>query len=127
MLRCIKIIPGAADQRDIKLIPINIWVTPNNWRGLKALRFKPSDEQIILLKKFIPVGDFPGYETWKLLAAQNRYMSQQLSFPGCVAKNRSRLAAQQCALCTEGIPVDEIGHRPGALPGRDNAILMEPT
>src|SRR5215217_3370795 len=86
MLRCIKIIPGAADQRDIKLIPINIWVTPNNWRGLKALRFKPSDEQIILLKKFIPVGDFPGYEAWKLLAAQNRYMSQQTLLPWLYGK-----------------------------------------
>ena len=32
----------------------------------------------------------------------------------------------QCALCPVGVLVGEIGHHPGALPGRDNATLTEP-
>ena len=37
------------------------------------------------------------------------------------------IAAQRLALCPIGVLVGGIGHHPGALPGRDNAILPEST
>src|SRR5215211_6656859 len=79
MLCRIKVIPGAADQCDIKMIPIDTWVTPDNGRGSKSLCFKPSDEQIIFFKEFIQIGDIPGNEAWKFLAAQYRYMRHMSS------------------------------------------------
>lgn len=50
LLLFIEVIPRAADQRDVKLVLVNIWAVPDHRLGLKSLRFESTQEQIVLFE-----------------------------------------------------------------------------
>jgi hypothetical protein len=46
----VEVIPRAADQGDVELIPVDIGAVPDHRLSLKSLSMEPPEEQIILFE-----------------------------------------------------------------------------